>query len=416
MRFLHLADLHLDSPLRGLARAGDAIRSGPGITREALAAAIGYALERHVDLVAIVGDVYDRDWQDFSTGVFFASQLRRLREEKIPVVVIHGNHDSQSQITRRLTLPDNVRVLSSKTPETLIFSELGLAVHGQSYAQRAVTENLVASYPAPIPGLVNVGLLHSGLGGGSGHDTYAPTALTDLQRCGYDYWALGHIHVRGPVGGLANVCYAGVIQGRSVRETGAHGGLLVTAEPGVEPVVEPVDFDVMRWALVDVDCSGAASWNDVLERSQPALEAAIGAAAGRPLAARVSLRGATALHDELLANGERVHSELEGVADAAASAGLWLERVTVDTSPPLGAMHADSELDQVLSATAGLAETTGALDEVLSELHRRVSAELGVRHDLSDELKPGPELRKRVLALGLARLRRELGLEPAPEE
>lgn len=415
MRFLHLADLHLDSPLRGLARAGDAIGSGPGITREALAAAIGYALDQHVDIVAIVGDVYDRDWQDFSTGVFFAAQLRRLREAEIPVVIIHGNHDSQSQITRRLTLPDNVRVLSAERPETLTFTELGLAVHGQSYAQRTVTENLVASYPAPVPGLVNIGLLHSGLGG-SGHDTYAPTALSDLQRCGYDYWALGHIHIRGPVDGLANVCYSGVIQGRSVRETGAHGGLLVTAEPGVEPVVEPVDFDVMRWALVDVDCAGAASWNDVLARSEPALAAAVAAAAGRPLAARVALRGATPLHDELLANGERVQSELEGVAGAVESTGLWLERVTVATSPPAGAVHADSELDQVLSAAAGLTETTAALDEALGELYRRVSAELGVRHDLSEELKPGPELRERLLALGLARLRRELGLEAAPEE
>jgi len=307
-------------------------------------------------------------------------------------------------------------VLGSAAPETASFPELGVALHGQSFAQRAVTENLVASYPAPLPGLVNIGLLHSGLGGGSGHDTYAPSALSDLQRCGYDYWALGHIHTRGPVDGLANVYYSGVIQGRSVRETGPHGGLLVTVEPGEEPLVEPVDFDVMRWAVVEVDCSGATSFDAVLERCQAALAEAVAAASGRPLAARVLLRGATPLHGRLLADGERLRAELLGVADAVAPAALWLERVRVRTKPPPAPVGAGSELEQALTAVAEADATASAIDAALAQLYKLASVPLGSDHQLAEELEPDAKLRKRVLALGLARVRNELGLDGSPLE
>ena len=143
MRLLHLADLHLDSPMRGLSAHEGAPDTAASCTREAFEAAVRFALVESVDLVVIGGDVYDGDWQDFSTGVFFARQLALLRDGGIPVVVISGNHDAASRITRRLTLPEGTSTLSAKKPETVIFEELGVAVHGQSFATREVTENLV---------------------------------------------------------------------------------------------------------------------------------------------------------------------------------------------------------------------------------------------------------------------------------
>src|ERR1700722_2160028 len=151
LSFLHAADIHLDSPLRGLERYEHApverIRSA---TRRAFERMIDLALERRVDFVLIAGDLYDGDWRDFNTGLYLVRQLGRLRELKIPVFVIAGNHDAANKMTRALRLPENVRLLAHEHPETVRLEEHGVAIHGQSFGKAAVLENLAAAFPAPL--------------------------------------------------------------------------------------------------------------------------------------------------------------------------------------------------------------------------------------------------------------------------
>src|SRR5450432_1382626 len=139
MKFVHAADLHLDSPLCGLPRYEgapvDAIR---GATRRAFDNLIDLCLEEGASFLLLAGDIYDGNWKDYSTGLFFAAGLARLRAANIPVVLIRGNHDAQSQITRHLRLPENVRELSVRAPESFELSKVGVVVHGQGFATRAV--------------------------------------------------------------------------------------------------------------------------------------------------------------------------------------------------------------------------------------------------------------------------------------
>src|SRR3972149_747737 len=115
MKFIHVADIHLDSPLRGLERyEGAPVAELRGATREALESLVRVSLEERVDFVLIAGDVYDGDWRDYNTGLFFARQMTRLREAGIPVLLIRGNHDAASQITRELRLPENVNRFSTR--------------------------------------------------------------------------------------------------------------------------------------------------------------------------------------------------------------------------------------------------------------------------------------------------------------
>ena len=120
--------------------------------------------------------------------------MGRLNNAGIPVYLLQGNHDAESQITRRLELPENVHLFSSRKPQTFEPDELSVALHGQSFRQRNVTENLALVYPDPVSGAFNIGVLHTGLGGMGGHENYAPCLLGDLVNKGYDYWALGHVH------------------------------------------------------------------------------------------------------------------------------------------------------------------------------------------------------------------------------
>ena len=260
MRFIHAADLHIDSPLRGLDRyEGAPVERLRGATRAAMVGLVDLAVEEAGAFVLLAGDVYDRDWPDFRTGLFFREQMVRLERAGIPVLMVQGNHDAQGRITRSLKLPDNVTLFSSRTAQTVRLESCGVAVHGRSFPEREVSEDWVPDYPDPIPGVFNIGLLHTSLTGRPGHDPYAPTDLAALRAKGYDYWALGHVHQREVVHEQTpRVLFSGNLQGRHANETGPKGCELVTVEGGrVES--RPVALDTVRWSRLTLDllaCGG----------------------------------------------------------------------------------------------------------------------------------------------------------------
>jgi DNA repair exonuclease SbcCD nuclease subunit len=223
MRFkmVHAADLHLDSPLTGLVRyEGAPVDEVRGATRRALENLVSLCLEEQARLLLLAGDLYDGDWRDYSTGLFFSAQMERLREAGTQVVWIRGNHDAQSKLTHHLSLGEHCHELVSKQPSTLEFPALELAVHGQGFATPAVTDDLSARYPEPVRGVLNVGLLHTALSGRRGHAPYAPCDAVSLAHRGYDYWALGHVHQREIVSTAPYIVFPGNLLGRHVRVEG----------------------------------------------------------------------------------------------------------------------------------------------------------------------------------------------------
>src|SRR5690606_26969906 len=248
MRFIHAADIHLDSPLRGLGSYDDMpVDTLRGATRAAFTRLVEEAIALEVDFVVIAGDLYDGDWKDHNTGIYFARQMGRLRNAGIPVYVLHGNHDAESVMTRRLTLPDTVHVFRAGKPTTFVLSQLKVALHGQSFSHAAVTDNLAAGYPDPLPGHFNIGVLHTALEGYAEHAHYAPCTLEQLHARGYQYWALGHVHEYCVFPGTVPVVFPGNLQGRHIREQGARGAVLVSCSEGEVQLIERLEVDVVRW-------------------------------------------------------------------------------------------------------------------------------------------------------------------------
>lgn len=141
--FLHAADVHLDSPLLGLERyEGAPVEYVRGAARRAFQNLVQLALDEEADFLLIAGDLYDGDWRDSNTGLFFASQAARLKEAGIGVYLIRGNHDAASQITCQLRLPENVFDFSTREPETKVDDDLGVAIHGQGFHTQAVLDDL----------------------------------------------------------------------------------------------------------------------------------------------------------------------------------------------------------------------------------------------------------------------------------
>lgn len=393
MKLVHAADLHLDSALHGLARYESApAEEIRGATRRAFTNLVTLCLEERAALLVISGDLFDGDWRDISTGLFFSAQLSKLCEAGIKVVWIRGNHDAVSQIRRSVRLPEPVIELAANRAETRVFEELGVAVHGQSFSKRDVTEDLAAGYPARVAGALNVGLLHTALDGRSGHDRYAPCKIETLVNRGYEYWALGHVHQREVVHAEPFVVFPGNLQGRHARELGEKGATLVTFEGDRISAVEGRALDVVRWAEVVVPVGDAESVDDVLAAAQQALARSAEAAQGRLLAFRVRIQGATRLDAALRARRDRVLEELCSLSYGVGGAGAWLEKLVLATQPQGGRIAlGDDALAEIERALGGLlAEDGAALLEHFADLAKKLPAEV---LDLVPELRtPTAEL------------------------
>ena len=367
-RFLHTADIHLDSPLRGLDREGEIPQRLRTATRDSFALLIGQAIELAVDFVIIAGDLYDGDWRDTRTGLFFAAQMGRLNEADIPVFIVRGNHDAESVLTQSLSYPDNVRFFSASAPESFILDSLGVALHGQSYPHREVHDNLALYYPEKHPSLCNIGVLHTGLGGMAGHGNYAPCTLDDMIAKGYDYWALGHVHQSQTLAEHPHIVFSGNTQGRHIRESGPKSAYLVTIRDNTVETCQPIYTDLVRWSELKVDIGDSGSLNQIYDRVRSAIDAEISRIAdGRPLACRVRLTGKTDLHARLYHGQEDIHAEIQAVALGLGANKAWIERVILGTEPAEDAADRQSRLDAVGTILTMLADANddAALNEDL---------------------------------------------------
>jgi DNA repair exonuclease SbcCD nuclease subunit len=383
MKFVHASDLHIDSPLRGLARYDGAnVGAVRNATRRALTNLVDLCLAESAAFLLLAGDIFDGDWKDYGTGLFFASELSRLRAGNIPVVLIRGNHDAASQITRYLKLPDHVRELSVREPQSIELAPAGVVVHGQGFAARAVREDLALGYPRAVAGAFNIGLLHTAAGGREGHENYAPCEVQTLIDKRYDYWALGHVHQREILSREPYVVFPGNLQGRHMRELGPKGAMLVTVEQGTVQSVEHRALDVVRWELTEVDASDAQSGADAVDLVRAELARMHGACAERMLATRVVVTGATRANAALRSHAEQYVNEVRLAANDVGGGEIFVENVAFTTQSPLDLAKIREQNDAVGHLARGLHALRNddaavhTLSEQLADLRRRLPLEL----------------------------------------
>ena len=386
MKFIHAADIHLDSPLNGLPNyEGAPLEAVRSATREAFNNLIDFTINEEVDFLLIAGDLYDGDLEDANSGMFASKGFVRLNDAGIPVVVIRGNHDAANRVGMEVPMPPNVRILGSSEPESFELVNGDVVVHGQSFAKRDVTDDLAAHYPAPVSGKFNIGMLHTNVNGVGEHALYAPTSLTALQSHGYEYWALGHIHIRQVLSTEPYVVYPGNLQGRHIRETGPKGASLVTVEDNNVTSVEHHNLDVVRWSSIEVDAAGAASQSEVLDLIQDAISEAFSEADGRVLATRITITGQTDAHPSLAGDPNRITDSARARAEHVSLDDILVQKVKIETTPVKNAaaeLEGDTALSEVLAQLADLDDETVAviskqLDPLREKLDSAISIEIG---------------------------------------
>ncbi|WP_152046269.1 metallophosphoesterase family protein [Aureimonas psammosilenae] len=367
-RFVHTADLHLDSPLRSLSlRNPELAGLIGGATRAALTAIVDLCIEERVDALLIAGDLYDGDQTSMKTARFLGAEMARLADAGIAVFKIRGNHDATSRITARLGLPDNVKVFGEKAETVTVSTGVDVVLHGISFAKPQAPESLLPRFAAPVPDAVNIGLLHTSLGGTAGHDVYAPCSLAELSARGFRYWALGHIHKRDAYAdGPATVVMPGIPQGRDINEAGAKSVTLVTVSDDGSVQAQERITSVAEFGRVTVDLSGIASWREAREAMEAALGRAREKARSPHLVARLHLTGATPLAFRLRRDRDVLAEEIE--AFAVGFGTLWIDKLVVEAGEPVE-------------------EGAPASGDPLSELSRLMRGEIRAAHGLRHEIE-----------------------------
>lgn len=374
--FVHAADLHLDSPLRGITRE---MQRHPALARavaEATFAAyrnlVELCLRERVDFLLLAGDLYDVEEQSLRAMLVFRDGLARLAEAGIAVYLVHGNHDPYGSRSEAVALPPNTQVFAPGKPQTQVFTRGGealAAISGVSHKANREPANLARRFPERPAGLFHIGLLHANVGA-TGHENYAPCELADLTGAQVDYWALGHVHQGRILSQTPWVVYPGNTQGRSIVEAGPRQAAWVRVGGPAEVHLELLPVDAVRWEVLTCDIAAYASL-DALETGLAEALLTAGAAAGeRPLLARVRLGGRGPLFAELQRD-ERLLTLRERLREALAGAGtpVWVEDLRRECRPELDlAQHRGSAtlIGEVLRAADEL--RAGATPETWQKL------------------------------------------------
>ena len=370
LRFVHAADLHLDSPFRGLSHAAPKLRDSlQAATLGALERVVNHTIESKADFLVIAGDIYDSKDRSLRALVSFRRQMERLAERDISVYIVHGNHDPLNGWGSEFQLPPNVTTFGSRAgTEPVVRRGKEVArVTGVSYPKERVTENLAVSMKSEAGSTYSVALLHANVGGQTGHADYAPATLDELTSSGFDYWALGHVHTRLVLATApSTVVYPGNPQGRNARESGPRGCYQVDVDRSGSAHLQFIDTSLVRWTHLDISIHQHTKMDTLLdaicEKGRDAAAEFTG-----PTVARCTLRGNGALHRDLQREGlaEDLREQLHEV--------LPTESVRIATGP---------ELD-----FASLAATETLVSDFL-KLADRALEDPELRQRLADSLTP----------------------------
>lgn len=400
--FVHAADLHLDSPFKGLKqtapRIAQVLRNS---TFDAYNAILDFCIQEKVDALLVAGDIFDSADQSLAAQLRFVDGLKRLEAAGIRTFVCHGNHDPLDSWHSQVTFPLN----SCRFQSTVSSSELrpgdpaSPIVYGYSYPVREVRENIVPLFGPEIqPGRIGIGLLHANVGSDTGHESYAPCTIEDLSNLGIQYWALGHVHTRQELplpDGIA--VYPGNTQGRHANERGARGVYLVKISEAGSFDQKFYPMDLVRWNQIEIDISEYDE-RDLLEQSiEREIDQILELSENRHLIYRIRLTGRGVLH-ALVSQSEYVETLTTTLNETWSELNpfAYCDRITASTQPAINRedyLNREDflgDLVRLFEQLKGNPERDPEFSTVLNQLYQNPK----LRKYLGDDLPNGNDIKE----------------------
>ena len=259
MKFLHIADVHLDSPFLGLSfLPSELFCQIKNAIQLSFEKAVNFAIDHDVDLVLLAGDTFDSIHPTPQSKIFFANQIKRLVDRQIQVVMVLGNHDYSQIDDLLLNESPYFKIIGSNEQieqvDFMTKSQYKYRVVGFSYQHNHITEDIIAKYPPKSTLIYTIGLAHAGMKQSSvDQNNYAPFTLNEVKNLNYDYFALGHIHLRQVLSQEPWIVYSGNLQGRHVNEKDAKGFYFGQVdEQSQNTQLQFIDVSPIVWQTVDL--------------------------------------------------------------------------------------------------------------------------------------------------------------------
>ncbi|MBO4979205.1 MAG: exonuclease SbcCD subunit D [Clostridia bacterium] len=352
IRFIHCADLHLDSPFSGLgAIGGEARREGQ---RELFRSLICLAKNRHADFLLIAGDLFDSGFTTSSTLKFVTDMLATL---DCPVILSPGNHDPYTEGGLYATsFPENVKIFTSEKLSSFYFPKSNVCIHGYAFTSERHEEAPLASGVSLDPTKINILCAHTELD--VPLSPYAPIDKKQLAASGFDYAALGHVHNAPALETLGKTltAYSGCPEGRSFDELDFGSVIEVTVD-GDRVSAERLRIAKRRYMMETVDVTGAEKDSEVIDRIRQRIAVK---AYGEDTALRVILTGA--LTPDYVPSADFIVGAIEG---------LYHLELRDETTPVLDY----AELEHDLSIRGEYYRELVAKMQTMDEAERKVAAE-----------------------------------------
>jgi len=395
VRFIHTADLHLDTPFKGLSSwNSDLAGKLKDATFKSFKKIVDLCLNEKVDFLIISGDIFESDNKSVTAQLKFVYELKRLSDSGIPVYFVCGNHDPLSSWIDITELPENVFRFGSSKVENHTFKKGNKPIadiYGISYRDKIINNNLALKYklknnPAPH----SVAVLHGTVGVAGPHENYAPFKVKDVQNMGFDYWALGHIH-KSRIVSKSNpaIVYPGNPQGRDFGETGAKGCYLVEIDINNKVNLKFVPVQLIRFEEIEVSLVEEDKIYDLADKIEKAKNNIEDYADNVNYIFRINLTGKTALHSHLNKPGETEQlMEHFNESQLTMTNFTWIDRIELNTRPVV-------DIGQVKKGndfTAEILKTFNKYEKDLRELKELIKyAEEFISPGIKNEIAELPE-------------------------
>lgn len=370
MKFIHAADLHLDRSFEGLTAIPEKFQPYlKTANQQMLQRIVDAAIKRSVDFVLLAGDTFHQNRPSLKTQQFFFQEIERLHEKKIPVFMNFGNHDFYEPERYWFTFPKNIQLFTQTEVETkCLTTRTGakVAITSFSYQQPTIEQEMASAFPVRQAVDFQIGMYHGG------QMPYAPFTLSQLTEKGYDYWALGHIHVPQVLHQAPWVIYPGTPQGHTKKENEVAGVAFVSGEKNALQV-EMLPVAPLAWQKQTVSLANARQIRQIIPLVKEALSFE------QPTLVQVTLTDGERFGSELV---EKVASgELQSALQTQLSSQLFLTELQVAQAkldPPYLPVGADL-VAQLL--------TTYEDEKIFQELLRDVYQQPELRSLLTESFK-----------------------------
>ncbi len=396
-KFVHAADLHLDSPFKGISAIDEAISEDLAeATFNSFEKIIKLCLEEDVDFLLIAGDVYDSENKSLRAQIRFIDGLERLSAEGIKTFVVHGNHDPSIKWSSNLTVPENVHIFTGKKVHKQTVEKDGeeiVEIYGYSYNQRDIKESVIPEFEEKYQQarIYQIGLLHCNLSSSNSHEPYAPCTKEELKGVPMDYWALGHVHNREIVSKEPNICYPGNSQGRNIRESGERGCYIVSVDENANTEIEFVSTCSIIWENCEIDIEGIKTFQELRRSIFDAMDNLKVENENCPLIIRINLKGRGKLGNELKKQNV-VDDLLEELRESESSESqyAWVEKIKVNTDVNIDRDRLREGGDfvaEIIQLYVELYEIDGERDRLYSILDPLFESRRGIKYleQLDDE-------------------------------